>query len=292
MTRVLVTGAGGQLGRELLETAPPEFEICALERAELDITDAEGVARVLAAFHPAVIFNGAAYTRVDQAEHEKKLAFAVNADGVANLARGAAELGCRLVHVSTDFVFDGSSTRPYRTTDPTGPTGVYGASKLAGEREALAAGGDVFVVRSAWLYSRFGRNFVKTMLRVMTERDELGVVSDQFGCPTWVRGLAEALWCLASVRRMPGLLHWTDQGSASWYDFAVAIQTEAISIGLLERKIPIRALTTDEYPTSARRPAYSVLERDEAWRSIAPAPRPWREHLRSMLAELKERGDA
>jgi dTDP-4-dehydrorhamnose reductase len=221
---VVVTGSGGQLGRELVHTAPAGVELHALRHADLDITRRDRVREVLHALRPAVMLNAAAYTAVDRAESEPERARSVNAAGPAHLAEAAAGLGARLIHVSTDFVFDGGRCRPYAPEDEPRPLGVYGRTKLEGERRVLAAGGDAVVVRASWIYARNGRNFVNTMLRLMRERDEVGVVADQFGAPTWARGLARALWSLALEHQdVQGLLHYSDAGAASWYDLAVAV---------------------------------------------------------------------
>jgi dTDP-4-dehydrorhamnose reductase len=190
--------------------------------------------------------------------------------------------------VSTDFVFDGTQSHPYLPTDRTNPLGVYGASKLAGEQLALAAYPEgLAIVRTAWLYSAFGNNFVTTMLRLMGERERLGVVADQVGTPTWTCGLAGALWQMCRVQPK-GIHHWTDAGVASWYDFAVAIQEEGLACGLLAREIPIQPINTVDYPTSARRPAYSVLDKTETWAALGMTPPHWRVALRRMLLEYKE----
>ena len=285
---VLITGAGGQLGRELLATRPAGTVCTAFSSRDLDITDHEKVRRAVAELAPSVVINAAAYTAVDQAESEPAAAFAVNGEAVAGLAAAARENGAFLVHVSTDFVFDGEKSSPYTPTDPTNPLGVYGRSKLAGEERlaADAAAGRAAVIRTAWLYAAHGKNFVNTMLRLMAERDHLGVVADQVGTPTAASTLARALWQVAA-RRISGIHHATDAGVASWYDFAVAIMEEAVDLGLLERAIPITPLTTAEYPTPARRPAYSVLDKSTLWREIGPAPH-WRASLRRVLAENKE----
>jgi dTDP-4-dehydrorhamnose reductase len=194
--------------------------------------------------------------------------------------------GARLVHLSTDFVFDGSSGRPYTPRDRPAPLGVYGRTKLASEQVALGLGEQAVVVRTAWVYSRHGQNFVRTMLQLMREQDGVGVVSDQVGTPTWARSLAEALWAVAGLPSLHGVLHWTDAGVASWYDFAVAIQEEALAAGLLERAVPVRPLSSREYPTAARRPAYSVLSKGESWAVLGFTPPHWRVNLRLMLQEL------
>ena len=286
--RVLLAGGSGQLGRELQRCLPAGTELLALGSQELDIRKAEAVAARVDGFRPQVVINAAAYTAVDRAENEQEAAFGVNGQGAANLAQAARSVGAYCLQVSTDFVFDGAQSRPYLPTDRTNPLGVYGASKLAGEQLMLAAypeGGAV--VRTAWLYSAFGNNFVTTMLRLMGERDSLGVVADQVGTPTWGRGLAEALWQMCCVQPK-GIYHWTDAGVASWYDFALAIQEEGLDGGLLNREIPILPINTVDYPTPARRPAYSVLDKTGTWAALGMTPPHWRVALRRMLLEYKE----
>jgi dTDP-4-dehydrorhamnose reductase len=284
--RVLLTGAGGQLGRALQRSAPAAATVLAVTRADLDIGDAR-CEQAAVDMAPTLIINCAAYTAVDGAESAADQAFAVNAHGAERLARAAQRCGARLLHVSTDFVFDGRASRPYRVDADPAPLGVYGASKAEGERRVRAAGGsNAHVVRTAWLYSSHGSNFLRTMLRLMGERDELGVVADQIGSPTRAEGLAQALWRLAEAPELPPVLHWTDLGVASWYDFAVAIQEEALARGLLTRAVPIRPLNTEDYPTPARRPAYSVLDKSgapDAWQGLG---RHWRVALRAALDEL------
>jgi dTDP-4-dehydrorhamnose reductase len=218
----MICGAGGQLGWELRRTAPPDIDLSPFTSRQLDITRKEQVADTVAGIRPALIINGAAYTAVDRAEQESDLAFAVNGRGVANLAEAARQCGARLIHISTDFVFDGSQSHPYLPTDETNPLSVYGASKREGEKLALAILPDALIVRTAWVYSSHGANFVKTMLRLMNDRETIGVVADQVGSPTWANGLARTLWQL-SATGLHGIHHWTDSGVASWYDFAVAI---------------------------------------------------------------------
>jgi dTDP-4-dehydrorhamnose reductase len=283
--RVFVAGGSGQLGRELRHCKPDDVELLALGSRELDLREAGAVAARVSGFRPQVVINAAAYTAVDRAENERETALAVNGQGAANLARAARAAGAYCLQVSTDFVFDGAQSRPYLPADRTNPLGVYGASKLAGEQLALAAYPEgVAVVRTAWLYSAFGNNFVVTMLRLMKEKDSLGVVTDQVGTPTWGRGLAEALWQMC-VLQPKGILHWTDAGVASWYDFAVAIQEEAVELGLLEREIPIHPISTADYPTPARRPSYSVLDKTATWTALRIKPVHWRKALRSMLLD-------
>jgi dTDP-4-dehydrorhamnose reductase len=284
--KVLITGANGQLGRALQATAPLGVSIIAAGSAELDIGDAAAVDALLLAERPDAIFNAAAYTAVDKAESEEALATRTNAEGVANLARGAAAIGARLVHVSTDFVFNGLSGVPYLPDAPTAPLGVYGRTKRQGE---LAAGPDALVVRTAWVYGSRGGNFVRTMLRLMAERDEVRVVADQIGTPTFAASLADALWRLHAAGAK-GLFHYTDSGAASWYDFAVAIQEEALAIGLLTRAVPVIPIATSDYPTPAARPHYSVLDKSATFALLGGAAPHWRVNLRKMLKDILEHG--
>jgi dTDP-4-dehydrorhamnose reductase len=288
---VIVTGAAGQLGSELLASVPPGVDCVALSRAQLDICDPRAVGDALARTGAAVLINAAAYTAVDRAEEEPALAARANRDGPAVLAAACGEHGCRMLHLSTDFVFDGESSHPYRPGDPTGPLGAYGAGKLAGEQAVLAALPAALVLRTGWVYSRFGGNFVKTMLRLMGQREQLAVVCDQVGTPTWAHGLARALWAAVERPGLCGIYHWSDAGVCSWYDFAVAIAEEAQPLGLLQRPVAVRPIPAADYPTPARRPAFSVLDKSASWRDLALEGVHWRVQLRRMLKELQERGD-
>lgn len=284
--KVLVCGAGGQLGQMLCATAPGHVQLEARTSAQLDVSDLGEVVREVAALRPEVIINAAAYTAVDRAEQEPEHAHAVNARGPAHLAQAALQCGARLIHVSTDYVFDGTTARPYRPLDACHPLGVYGASKRAGEEAVLGLASQGLIVRTSWLYAAQGNNFVHTMLRLMRERSELGVVADQIGSPTWAGTLAAALWAAVQQPQLHGVYHWADLGVASWYDFAVAIQEEALALGLLPRAIPIHPLRSEDYPTPARRPAYSVLDTADARRDFGMAGIHWRAALRTMLKEL------
>jgi dTDP-4-dehydrorhamnose reductase len=288
---VLLTGAGGQLGRELQLAAPAGVTLVSLGRGALDISQPAEVRRVFDEVRPAWVLNAAAYTAVDRAETEEALALRINAEGAGHLAAACVTHGAGLVHVSTDFVFDGESSHPYAPDATPAPLGAYGRSKLEGERAVLAAHPGALIVRTGWVYSRFGSNFVKTMLRLMAERDSLSVVCDQVGTPTWARGLAEALWAAVDRPRLQGIYHWSDAGVCSWYDFAVAIAEEALAVGLLSRVPEVRPIPASDYPTAARRPAYSVLNKQQSWRDLAVAPIHWRVQLRAMLQDLKEHGD-
>ncbi|MFU8765059.1 MAG: dTDP-4-dehydrorhamnose reductase [Haliea sp.] len=288
---ILITGAGGQLGRELQLSAPAGMRVISLGRAELDITRPQDLRQALGDLRPDWVLNAAAYTAVDRAESEEALALCINAEGAGHLAAACASTGTGLVHVSTDFVFDGESGRPYTPDAKPAPLGAYGRSKLEGERAVLAAHPRALIVRTGWVYSRFGGNFVKTMLRLMAERDSLGVVCDQIGTPTWARGLAQAVWAAVDRPLLQGIYHWSDAGVCSWYDFAVAIAEEGLAAGLLSRVPEVRPIPASDYPTAARRPAYSVLNKQQSWRDLAVAPIHWRVQLRAMLQDLKEHGD-
>jgi len=283
--RVMLLGASGQVGRAVRAAVPAAHECVALDRAALDIRQTAQLLERLRATPCDWIVNAAAYTAVDAAEGDAFAAMAVNADAVAGIAAASRETGARLVQLSTDFVFDGSQGRAYEPESVPRPLGVYGRTKLEGERHALAAGG--YVLRTSWVYASVGRNFVLTLLRLMRERDEVRVVSDQIGAPTWAAGLAGAIWALTERVPAQRILHWCDAGVASWYDFAVAIQEEALGRGLLTRQVPVRPIGTAEYPTRARRPAFSVLDCRSTVRALGSGPPHWRVQLRSMLDELR-----
>ena len=216
--KVLITGAGGQVGWELQQTVSTDIEITALHRVELDIADQAAVMSVIKELQPDLVINAAAYTAVDKAEEEVDRAYKVNVDGAANIARAVEDCSARLIHISTDFVFDGTGTKPYLPGDEPKPSGVYGASKLQGERAVMAeTSGRAVILRTAWVYSVHGSNFVKTMLRLMAKREELGVVDDQVGTPTWAKELEKTIWLIAGKTDMQGTYHCTEDGKASWY---------------------------------------------------------------------------
>ena len=310
--RVLITGGSrGQLRHELLRTVPDGVTVCGATPGtdeRLDITDRAAVEAAVARHAPHVILNAAAYTAVDRAESEPAAARAVNVDGVRHLAEAAARANARLVHVSTDFVFGTGDGSPFVETASTAPLSVYGQTKLDGERvlaETLGARG--CTVRTAWVYSAHGANFVRTMLRLMNEREEIGVIADQIGSPTWARSLAVALWRVAELgddtdfapeaaadtmggadegARRAGLLHWSGAGVASWYDLAVAVLEEGGALGLVGARPRVLPLTTAQYPTPAARPASSVLETSRTRTLLGLPAVHWREELRAMLGEL------
>lgn len=285
--KAIVTGAGGQLGRALLAHAPADVEVAAATSQDLDIADAEAVHAMAMRERPTIIVNAAAYTAVDQAEADPEGAAAVNDQGVANLVAAAAAAGARLAHVSTDFVFDGTASHPYGPNDRTAPVSVYGATKLAGEGHLRPAD---LCVRTAWVYAAQGRNFVRTMLRLMAERTEISVVADQIGSPTSADDLAQALWRLALAGHA-GMFHYTGSGVASWFDFAVAIRDEGIALGLLGRDAAqVRPIATSAYPTPARRPAFSVLAMDKTSAALGGDAPYWRHSLIKVLEQIKTHG--
>jgi dTDP-4-dehydrorhamnose reductase len=255
-------------------------------RRDLDISDREAVANYVSRAKPDVIINTAAYTAVDKAEGEQALADAINGSAVAYLAESATANNARFVHISTDFVFDGTAHAPYTPEAPTNPLSVYGRSKLAGERAALAHQ-TALIIRTAWVYAAHGNNFVKTMLRLMAERDEVRVVTDQISTPTHATSLARSVWGLIAAEAK-GIYHATDAGTASWYDFAVAIQEEALALGLLDRAVPVIPIPTSAYPTPAKRPHYSVLDTSATWDALGVPAAHWRVELRTMLQQLKD----
>jgi dTDP-4-dehydrorhamnose reductase len=286
--KALIVGAAGQVGRALVASAPPAFSIVAVDRAGLDLADPDAIRALVARERPAVLINAAAYTAVDRAESEPDVARRVNADAPRELAAACEGCGARMLHVSTDFVFDGSKSRPWQESDPPNPLSVYGRTKLDGERAVLEVlGGSAAVVRTAWVHDAAGRNFVRTMLALMRARPQVRVVADQTGSPTWASSLARAAWALAARPDLSGLFHWTDAGLASWYDFAVAIAEEGLAIGLLPAMPEIVPIATEDYPTPARRPAYSVLDVRRTAQILGIRPEHWRANLRRSLGEMR-----
>lgn len=285
--KILVTGANGQLGSELQATCPTHITLIPTDYTTLDITDTAQVQTVLDQHQPDIVINAAAHTAVDKAESEAELAYAINHTAASTLAQQATQRGFYLLHVSTDFVFDGMQSSPYTPNAAPQPLSVYGASKLAGEQVVQTHCPTAVIVRTSWLYSAYGNNFVKTMLRLMAERDSLGVIADQIGTPTWTRTLSDTLW-LFIEQKPQGIFHCGDNGVASWYDFAIAIQEEALALGLLHQAIPIKPLRTAEYPTPAHRPAYSVMDKRATENLLGHTFPHWRVSLRQMLAQYQQ----
>jgi dTDP-4-dehydrorhamnose reductase len=287
---VLITGGGGQLGRALIALAPEGATVRSARHGQLDIADPQAVDAALRDFRPDVLINAAGFTRVDDAETEREAAERANATGPAVLAAACRGLGAWLVQVSTDYVFDGAQSRPYPPAAPTHPLSVYGTTKLAGERAvSRELPSHSTVVRTSWLYAAHGRNFLTTMLRLMSSRPQLTVVSDQIGTPTSVTSLARVVWGF-TVQRAPGLYHWCDSGVASWYDFAVAIAEEALSAGVLASSPPILPIASADYPTAARRPPCSLLDKRDTERLLGVTAPHWRRALRETLTALAVKG--
>jgi dTDP-4-dehydrorhamnose reductase len=290
--KVLITGASGQVGRALQLTVPCGIELKAPTREQLDIRDASAVLGQVEQFGPDLIINAAAYTAVDRAESEPEVAMAINGVAPGRLAEAAKRLsGCRLLHISTDYVFDGLSDRSYRPSDTPTPLSVYGRTKLEGEKAVLASLGQrATVLRTAWVYAAQGRNFLLTMLRLLRERAVVRVVADQRGSPTAALSIAQALWRVAERPQVNGVLHWTDAGNISWYEFARAIAEDAARIGLVPASVLVTPISTAEYPTAARRPANSALDLAASIAQLDLTPWPWRERVRSTLQQISEDG--
>ena len=285
--KVVITGKGGQLAWELEQLAPQGVEVISVGINELDITNDILVTEFLTNTKPDLVINAAAYTAVDKAEEDTEIAYAVNELGTKYLANACKQINARILHVSTDFVFDGSSTTPYQTDSKPNPINVYGASKLAGDialQEILPESS--VIVRTAWVYSVNGNNFVKSMLRLMQEKPQLGIICDQVGTPTWAKGLAQWLWAIADKPEVTGTYHWTDAGVASWYDFAIAIQELAIEKGLLKEIILVLPIPTSAYPTPAKRPAFSVIDKSSAEEVTGITTIHWRKQLSLMMNDL------
>ncbi|MGI8418588.1 MAG: dTDP-4-dehydrorhamnose reductase [Nakamurella sp.] len=286
MTTLLITGARGQLGSDLLAAAATAgIAATGVTSADLDITDIAVVRRAVSGLAESadgqqpVVINAAAYTAVDAAETDSDAAYAVNEGGARNLAEAAADYGARLIHISTDYVFPGDATSPYQVGDPTGPTSVYGASKLAGEHSVLTALPTANVVRTSWVYGAGGKNFVKTMAALQSSHPSITVVDDQRGSPTWTGDLAAGLIALAQADVGGGILHATGSGETTWCGLARAVFEE---LGADPERV--QPITTDEFPRPTPRPAYSVLSAD-AWNAAGlPVLRPWREALAMAFA--------
>ncbi len=284
MTRILITGAAGQVGAELARIEwPDDYAVTALTKGEMDISDSESILQALESVEPDIVVNAAAYTAVDKAEEEAELAYRINTTGAELLARATALNDIGLIHISTDYVFDGTKDGWYVESDETNPTGVYGASKLAGEEPVLAMGG--MVLRTSWVYGALGLNFVRTMRKLGSERPSLNVVADQFGCPTAAIDIARAIRQILSVDERPtGLFHIAAPDDASWWDLAVA------SIGGLDPKpeIEVAKITTAEYPTQAERPQNSRLNSDKLFEAFGVRLQPWRTALAEVTNELNQ----
>lgn len=281
--RILITGAGGQLARALVMTAPAEVQVRAVSRAECDVTELPIIEKVFSSFRPDVVINTAAFTSVDAAEENKELAFQVNAIGAENVAKVAELCGSTLIHISTDYVFDGTRSTPYLPDALANPINVYGASKLEGERLTLSAASHAVIVRTSWLYSMGRNNFLTNILDAIRSARPLAVVNDQKGSPTSAHEFALAIWKMRSAK-LRGIYHWANLGSASRYEFAREIARVAQQQGFVGREPVIAAVTTDSYARRAKRPAYSVLDSTRLSECLRVLPSAWREALQSDIA--------
>ena len=288
MKKVLLIGAKGQVGQELQVTLPQLGEVISIGREELDLTNSEKISQLIREIHPDYLVNASAYTAVDKAETEPDLAYSINATAPKIMAEAAEKIQAKFLHISTDYVFDGRKNTPYLETDLTNPLGVYGQSKLRGEEEIKTVNSQAIILRTAWVYGSYGKsNFVKTMLRLGKEREELKVVVDQVGSPTWAKDIAAAITqLLINVDNPTVIYNFTNSGIASWFDLTKAIFEEAKISGIplkIQRVIPI---TTAEYPTPAVRPAYSVLSGQKISQQLGYIPPYWRDSLKAMLNQL------
>jgi dTDP-4-dehydrorhamnose reductase len=293
--RLLLTGANGQAGWELRRSLLPLGEVIALDRAQCDLTRPADVPRILRDAKPAIIINAAAYTAVDMAEDEEPLATLVNGTAVGAIAETARQIGALLVHYSTDYVFDGSKDTPYTEDDPPHPINAYGRSKLAGERAVEQCGGRFLILRTSWIYAARGRNFLRTILRLARERDELRIVNDQIGTPTWARDLADATASIARQAQQEleksdfrsGLFHLTAAGATSWFGFAQAIiEQAAAQSNMLPRRPRVLPISSAQYSTRAARPQNSRLAGERVRARFGIALPDWREALRRCMAEV------
>jgi dTDP-4-dehydrorhamnose reductase len=302
--KILVTGSDGQLGKELKGLAASfshpiaiGFEFIFLSKEDLPIHHFESVKNIFNVHRPQYCINCAAYTAVDKAESEKDLAFQINGEAVGILATVCKEYDCRFIHISTDYVFDGTASVPYKEDSSTNPQSVYGASKLEGEDLAMQFNPGSIIIRTSWIYSQFGKNFVKTMLRLMNEKEEVGVVNDQFGSPTYAADLAETI--LQIITGLPthlpiaigtpltthGIYHFSNEGVISWYEFALAIKE------LSGSKCKVNPITTPQYPTPAKRPAYSVLDKTKIQQTFGISLKDWKQSLETCLQRIKKSGE-
>lgn len=283
-SKIIVTGANGQLGSEIkvLTETFPEYEFIFFSRSELAIDDEAAVIEKFTELSPAYCINCAAYTAVDKAEHEQEQAFRINGWATGILARASKESGAKFIHISTDYVFNGNATAPYLENDPVEPVNLYGASKLKGEELAMENNPESIIIRTSWVYSSFGANFVKTMMRLMKDREKLGVVSDQQGTPTYAADLAIAiLKIINSGNWEPGIYHYSNDGAITWFDFATAIRD------LTHSKCEVNPITTAQFPTPAKRPGYSVFDKGKIKSVYGLSIPDWKYSLSNCIEKLK-----
>lgn len=289
MANILVTGANGQLGSEIrtLAVRYPQHRFLFNDRDEVDITDMQQVRDCFDGFQPAYCINCAAYTAVDKAETDSSIAFQINATAVKNLATACTQFHTKFIHISTDYVFDGKGAEPYKEDHPTAPVSIYGKTKLQGEQEALAANNDVIIIRTSWVYSEYGHNFVKTMLRLMQSKPEIGVVADQWGSPTYAADLAAAiLHIVDSGKWERGFYHFSNAGIITWHQFAQAIKE------LSGANCNVKPIATAEYPTPAQRPAYSGMNTNKIQQVYGIVLKDWKESLQLCLSKIQQATNA
>jgi dTDP-4-dehydrorhamnose reductase len=282
----LILGASGQVGTALQKTAPPSASLVAHDLEQTDICDRAALAKTFAAVHPDVVINCAAFTKVDDAESHADAAYAVNATAPGLIAELCAKSGTRFIHISTDYVFDGRAHVPYAPDADVGPINVYGNTKLEGEKLTFAAAPESVVVRTAWVHTGAGVNFVRTAVRLLAAGTPMRVVDDQLGTPTRAEHLADALWRIVAQPDVHGILHFTDAGVASWFDVAVAVQQTLIEAGRLGNGATVLPARSDEFPRPARRPSFSVLDKHSSWTRIGFVPPHWREGVVASTIEL------
>ena len=292
--KILLTGSGGQLGQALIASAPDDLEVVATSRSELDLSDPNACRHAVEQHRPDWVLNAGAYTAVDRAESEPDLAHAVNAEAPRAFAKALKQQGGRLLQISTDFVFNGSQGSPYKPNQQRNPLGVYGASKAAGESaiESLFNGDtQAVILRTSWVIGPVGKNFARTMLRLHQERESIGVVADQVGCPTSTINLAQACWQtirLGNTSDLPPVMHWSDAGAASWYDVSVAVGRIGHDLGLINQPAEVIPITTADYPTLAKRPPYSLLDCSSTRAALQLRGEDWNKALRTVLSQMHQ----
>ena len=297
MEKLLVTGANGQLGRTFLQyfaesNLSRRYVALPCDRHNMDLRNEKTVRSFLSTHQPSMIINCGGYTAVDKAEVEPEIAQKVNSDAVAYISMWASKNKCRVIHISTDFIFDGRKSRPYLTTDPAHPSGVYGKTKLEGEKQIkriLPRSG--VIIRTSWLYSEYRNNFVKTMIKLMEKESSVGVVSDQIGSPTSTHSLVALILKVIEKEGFYGVLHWCDGACISWYDFALEIQRQAVKHGILKRKTLVKPIVSSEYKTLAVRPPYSVLSRGDTIRQFPMTALDWKMELNEVLGRIYKRAE-
>lgn len=283
MSRLLITGKNGQLGSELqdLQHNYPQYEMIFVDREEMDLSNSEQIIEVLNDQKPGIIINAGAYTAVDKAETEQELCDLINHKAVKTMGEWAAKNNAKIIHISTDYVFNGTSEIPLKETDATDPINVYGLTKLKGEQALQSSGATYVITRTAWVYSTYGANFVKTMMRLMNERDEIGVVADQVGTPTYARDLAQVIMDVVVADAFTqGIYHYSNEGKISWYDFAAAIKE------IKGYKTKINAISSDAFPTPANRPNFSLLDKTKIKTTFNVSVPYWKDSLEEMLTKL------